>query len=99
MKTATPIEPNTTELVKVKGTRLYFEDYGVGEPLIFLHAYTQSSVAWNSFVEDSSNDYEVYLIYLRGHGKSDSCRRRFSVSECAKDVIDLVKYLPFFPDA
>lgn len=93
MKTATPTEPKSTELVKVNGTKLYYEVYGIGEPLIFLHAYTQSSVAWKSFVDDYSNDYEVYLIDLRGHGKSDPFRGRFSVSECAKDVVDLVKYL------
>lgn len=86
-------KPKSGELVEVNGTQLYYEVYGSGDPLIFLHAYTQSCVTWKGFVDDYSKDYEVYLIDLRGHGKSDPFRGRFSVGESAKDVIHLLKYL------
>ena len=93
MKTAVRAKPKRTQFVEVNGTQLYYEVHGSGEPLILLHAYTQSSVAWKRFVEEYSIDYEVYLIDMRGHGRSDQFRGRFSVSESAKDVIELIKYL------
>ena len=51
--------------------------YGEGEPLFFLHGYTQSSVAWKDFIDEYTKDYEVYLVDLRGHGKSAIFKGKF----------------------
>ena len=93
MKNANSLNPQKAELVEVNGTKIYYEVYGEGEPLFFLHGYTQSSIAWKDFVAEYANDYEVYLVDLRGHGKSEAFKETFSVKESAKDILDLIKYL------
>ncbi len=93
METIIVPKPKTSEIVKINGTQIYYEVYGSGEPLVFLHGYTQSSVAWKDFVSEYSNDYEVYLVDLRGHGRSSIFKERFSVKESAEDIIALIKYL------
>ncbi|MDC6363821.1 MULTISPECIES: alpha/beta fold hydrolase [Flavobacteriaceae] len=68
------------------GRHIYFEKYGVGDPLIFLHGYGLSSESWKSYVKDFSQDYTVYLIDLPGHGRSDNFQEDLSVKEVAEDV-------------
>ena len=86
-------EPNTTSTVEVNGVSIYYETYGQGEPLFLLHGYTQSSMAWKDFIEFYSDDYTVYLIDLRGHGKSSPFSSTFSVDEATKDILALIQQL------
>ena len=72
--------------VNVAGKSLYFEKYGVGEPLIFLHGYGLSSESWKSYVKDFSQDYTVYLIDLPGHGKSDYLHGDLSIRAVAEEL-------------
>ena len=44
--------PKKAERVAVNGKHLYYEVYGAGKPLIFLHGYTLSSRMWTSFIAD-----------------------------------------------
>lgn len=82
-----------SELVTINGKKIYYEKYGKGTPLIFLHGYTLSAQAWKPYVKDFYKDYEVYLIDLNGHGKSDAFAKKLSIKEVAKDLNDLIKYL------
>lgn len=92
-KTSNTLKPKISELAEVNGVRIYYEVYGNGDPLFLLHGYTQSSVAWREFINDYSKDFEVYLVDLRGHGKSDIFEEKFSVIESAKDILALIKFL------
>ena len=56
---------------KYNDKKIYYVEFGKGEPLIFLHGNTASS---NMFLEVTNNytDYfKVILIDFLGHGKSD----------------------------
>ncbi len=72
--------------ITIDGKHIYFEKYGVGEPLVFLHGYGLSSKSWKSYVQDFAQDYTVYLIDLPGHGRSDNFQEDLSVKEVAEDV-------------
>ncbi len=85
--------PKKAETVSVNEKNIYYEVYGEGEPLIFLHGYSLSSKSWRSYVADFYKDYEVYLIDLTGHGKSDTFKKDLSITEVAKDVNALVEHL------
>jgi len=85
--------PKKAERVAVNGKHLYYEVYGKGKPLIFLHGYTLSSRMWTSFIADFQEDYEVYLIDLTGHGKSDGFTQDLSIRSVAKDLEALLHYL------
>ncbi|MEO9803477.1 MAG: alpha/beta hydrolase [Reichenbachiella sp.] len=85
--------PVKSEMINVNGVDLHYETYGKGEPLLLLHGYTQSSLAWKDFVDAYSKDYTVYLIDLRGHGQSSPFNEPFSVRAAAKDILALITEL------
>lgn len=85
--------PKTTEVVSLNGSDIYYEVYGEGRPLFLLHGFTQSSKSWHSYVGDFMNDFEVYLVDLKGHGKSSRFQEKVSVKAAAEDLHSLIKYL------
>ncbi len=85
--------PKRAEVVSLNGVKIYYEVYGKGAPLILLHGYAGSSKSWLPFVSDYINDFEVYLIDLKGHGKSEPFKKNLSIRSAASDVDALIKHL------
>jgi pimeloyl-ACP methyl ester carboxylesterase len=85
--------PHDAATVSVNGKNLYYEVYGEGSPLVFLHGYSLSSNSWQSYVADYAKDYEVYLIDMTGHGKSDPFGEDLSIRSVAEDLNALCLYL------
>ncbi len=85
--------PKKAETVTLNGVKIYYEVYGKGEPLFLLHGFTQSSKSWHPYIPDYENDFEVYLVDLRGHGKSSLFSEKFSLQAVAKEIDDLIGYL------
>lgn len=85
--------PKKSESVLVNGKKIYYEVYGQGEPLFLLHGFTLSSQSWLPYVEDFDKEYEVYLIDLTGHGKSDAFKEDLSIKSVAEDLNLLVQHL------
>lgn len=83
------------ESVTLNGSKIYYEVYGKGEPLFLLHGYTQSSKSWYPFIRFYQNNYELYLIDLKGHGNSEMFTDTLSISEAAEDVGNLCRHLKF----
>ena len=82
-----------SEVVSVNGVEIYYQVFGQGEPLFFLHGYCQSSDFWKEYVSDYSSQFEVYSIDLRGHGKSTPLDGPFSLENAALDIIALAERL------
>ena len=93
LTTALAQTPKKSESVLINGKTLYYEIYGEGEPLFLLHGYTQSSVSWKPYVKDYQGEYEVYLIDLTGHGKSEPFKETLSIRSVAQDLNSLIQYL------
>ncbi len=85
--------PRKAESVSVNGKNIYYEIYGEGKPLFLLHGYTQSSNSWKSYVKDYEKEYEVYLVDLTGHGRSEPFKQDLSIRSVAEDLNSLIKYL------
>lgn len=68
------------------GTDLYYEDYGDGQPIVFLHG------AWAGlrFFEDQlaglSGEYRTVGLDFRGHGRSEKTDAGHTVPQYAQDV-------------
>ena len=86
-------QPTKAETVFINGKNIYYEVYGKGTPLFMLHGYTQSSEVWRDHVKDFIDDYQVYLVDLTGHGKSDAFTETLSINKVAEDLNMLVQYL------
>lgn len=85
--------PKKAESVSVNGKNIYYEVYGEGAPLILLHGYSLSSQSWQPYVTDFDQEYEVYLVDLTGHGKSEAFKADLNIKSVAEDLQALIRYL------
>jgi len=51
---------------------IYYETYGEGFPLVFLHGFCEDSSLWQMYVEPFKSKYRIILIDLMGFGQSDT---------------------------
>jgi pimeloyl-ACP methyl ester carboxylesterase len=86
-------QPVKAETVIVNGKNIYYEVYGTGTPLFLLHGYTQSSEVWRDHIDDYTDEYQVYLVDLPGHGKSDAFTEPLSIKKVAEELSMLIKRL------
>ncbi|MES2104671.1 MAG: alpha/beta hydrolase [Pseudomonadota bacterium] len=56
-----------------RGTRIYYEVHGAGEPLVLLHGFASSGRQWQmaGYVDGLKEAYRLILVDARGHGRSD----------------------------
>jgi pimeloyl-ACP methyl ester carboxylesterase len=85
--------PKKEGTITVNSSKVYYEIYGNGEPLFLLHGFTQSAKDWLPYVSAYENDFEVYLVDLKGHGRSSPFTEKISLKSVAREVDALVNYL------
>jgi pimeloyl-ACP methyl ester carboxylesterase len=85
--------PKKADTANVNGTDIYYEVYGEGQPLLLLHGFTQSSKSWLPYIADYEKDYEVFVVDLRGHGKSSWFKGTLDLRDVARDIDALAKHL------
>ncbi|HYF18081.1 MAG TPA: alpha/beta hydrolase [Ramlibacter sp.] len=62
--------------VTLEGSRLYYEEQGSGQPLIFIHGATQDTLSWRENLDHFGRQHRAIAIDLPGHGKSDLIQNR-----------------------
>ena len=87
--------PKKSETVKLNGVDTYYEVYGNGEPLFLLHGWSQSTTSWSEYVSAFSDHFEVYLVDLKGHGKSSPLQGKFHLQSAADNFLALLDHLQF----
>jgi pimeloyl-ACP methyl ester carboxylesterase len=70
----------------VDGVRLYYEETGTGDPLLFVHGLGSSSRDWAEQVAHFKDDYRVLRVDLRGHGRSERGEGPYHMAQFARDV-------------
>lgn len=80
----------TSGTAEVNSGRLYYEVYGHGPSLVFLHAGIADRRMWDSQVNYFSHKYTVARFDLRGYGKSDAPTAPYVPAE---DVYALLQFL------
>ena len=76
---------------------LYYQSFGQGEPLLFVHGLGSSVRDWENQVPFFSGRYRVVALDLRGHGRSDKPPGPYSCPLFAKDIAALVMSLEIGP--
>ncbi|WP_229489618.1 alpha/beta fold hydrolase [Pseudoduganella namucuonensis] len=56
--------------VQLPGARLYFEESGAGEPIVFLLGHSLDRRQWRPQVKDFERRHRVIRYDLRGYGRS-----------------------------
>jgi pimeloyl-ACP methyl ester carboxylesterase len=88
------ITPSDSGYAPVNGIRIYYEVYGEGKPLIFLHgAFMTIKENWGELIPELSKTRKVIAIEMQGHGHTPYSDRKLSHAALASDVEGVMDYL------
>ena len=80
-------------VIEVNGIELYWEEFGEGEPLLWLHGAMGCGADWRYLFKDPPVGYRLIAPDLRGHGASTNPSGSFTFRQCAGDVHALLRHL------
>lgn len=72
---------------------VYYELKGEGRPLILLHGFLESSIIWDRMAQELSKEFQLLLVDLPGHGKTDTFSETHSMEFMAELLNDLTDHL------
>jgi non-heme chloroperoxidase len=76
------------------GTRLYYKDWGSGQPVVFSHGWPLSADAWeDQMLFLAERGYRTIAHDRRGHGRSDQPWKGNDMDTYADDLAELVAAL------
>ena len=91
--TPTLPEPAVSGYASVNGIKLWYAEFGRGEPVLLLHGGLANSNYWGKQVRALMGQYRVIVMDSRGHGRSTRDARPFGYDLMADDVVGLLDYL------
>lgn len=80
----------TAGIAEVNETKLYYEVMGEGHPLVLIHGGAVDRRMWDDQFQAFAEHYRVIRYDLRGSGKSEIPKKRFSNME---DLLHLLRFL------
>jgi len=85
---------NAVPFVEVEpGVRLYYEEWGAGHPVVFVHGGAMSHEVWEQQVYALADRYRTVTYDLRGHGQSDKPPTGHTIARFVDDLAVLVEAL------
>ena len=95
MTTATAMSQKTQDTIMMSdGTRMYYKDWGAGQPVVFSHGWPLSADAWDDqMVFFGSHGYRCIAHDRRGHGRSGQPWNGNDMNTYADDLATLVAAL------
>lgn len=83
-----------TDFITTDGTRLFYKDWGVGQPILFAHGWPLSSDAWDQqMLVFGQNGFRVIAHDRRSHGRSDQTWDGNNMDRYADDLAELIEAL------
>jgi non-heme chloroperoxidase len=73
-------------VTECNGATLYYEEYGEGQPLVFLHGAWMGLRFFEPQLTGLSDDYRTVALDFRGHGRSEKTEHGHTVRQYAHDV-------------
>lgn len=83
------------KFINFTNIKIYYEEYGKGEPLLLLHGFGGTLSDWDAEIQILKNHFHVIAWDMRGHGRSTSADTSsvFLHETAAKDLVHLIKTL------
>lgn len=75
------------------GVNIYYETYGKGDPIVFLHPFSTSGYIWTFQTFEFARTNQCIVIDERGHGRSDKPQQGYAMKEMAADVLAVLDTL------
>ncbi|TCU38821.1 alpha/beta fold hydrolase [Rhizobium azibense] len=89
-----PMPPaKTSGMAAVNDIKMYYAEYGAGDPILFIHGGLGSAEVWGRQVEDFAKDHLVIVADSRGHGRSTRSGQPFGYDLMTSDYVALLDYL------
>jgi non-heme chloroperoxidase len=83
-----------THITTTDGTRIFFKDWGAGQPVVFAHGWPLSGDAWDAqMLFMAQNGYRVIAHDRRGHGRSDQPAFGNDMDTYADDLAAVIESL------
>ena len=79
--------------VEINGAKIYYEEYGKGEPLLIIHGCGADIKSMEYQIDYFKDKYRVIAADSRGQGKSELKTDSLTYTQIAKDWEGLVKHL------
>jgi pimeloyl-ACP methyl ester carboxylesterase len=92
---ATPTlpKPDVSGTAPVNGIRIWYAEFGHGEPVLFVHGGLANANYWGNQVRALRDRYRVIVMDSRGHGRSTRNAAPYGYDRMSDDVIGLLDYL------
>ncbi len=84
---------NMSYLAMTDGTKIYYEDYGRGETLLFAHGLNSSHLDIKKFIDEFKGGYRLVCYDQRGHASSDRSAVHLNVKTLGQDLHELIEAL------
>tara|TARA_R110002110_G_scaffold7536_8_gene38494 strand:- start:69844 stop:70641 length:798 start_codon:yes stop_codon:yes gene_type:complete len=79
--------------IAINGAKIYYEEYGKGEPLLLIHGNGGSIESMGNQIDYFKTKYRVIIADNRGQGKSEMKTDSLTYTQITKDWEGLVNYL------
>ncbi len=85
----------TTNFIETKDrTKIFYKDWGTGQPILFSHGWPLSGDAWSvQMLFFAEKGYRVIAHDRRGHGRSDQPWNGNNMDQYADDLAELIEKL------
>jgi pimeloyl-ACP methyl ester carboxylesterase len=87
------VKSQTGKFVNANGINMYYESYGKGSPLLFLHGSMGTGKVWKPYVPILSNHFNIILPDVRGHGQTENPGRELNLHLIAEDLVGFIEAL------
>jgi len=78
--------------IQVNGVELFYEKSGEGNPIVLLHGNSEDHTIFDVLVKQLAQNYTVYAIDSRDHGKSSRCKH-LDYRDMMEDVAAFIRKL------
>ncbi len=85
--------PARSDVVAVNGTKIFFAQFGAGQPVLLLHGGLGNSNYWGHQIPELARHFSVIAMDTRGHGRSPVTSTAFGYRLFADDVAALLDHL------
>ena len=75
------------------GTKLYYEERGTGETILFVHGLSSSHFELRNFIDEFADEYHCVCYDHRGHAASERPAKHMNVKTLGQDLNELIEYL------
>ncbi|MHB1000293.1 MAG: alpha/beta fold hydrolase [Armatimonadota bacterium] len=80
--------------INVDGVNLAYEDYGYGNPVVFIHGFPTSTYSWSRVAKPLSNGYRCISFDMMGFGDSDKpLNESYTITRQADLIIEAISQL------